>query len=148
MLGLEAPRPCTNGTFQNRTGRKSESDCKACPANHYCPTVATVIPLKCPEASNSQAGAARCTKSVSEARVHVMACICCAHVVLCVYRRPSQGQLHNIGMVFAGQKASGAWNLHRMCPCDLCWSPSVLPHLPPASVQWQQLPRKRIKELP
>ena len=81
LLGLEAPRPCTNGTFQNRMGRKSESDCKACPANHYCPTVATVTPLKCPEASSSQAGAARCTKtSGTKACVHAMHPLCACDI--------------------------------------------------------------------
>ena len=80
-LGVEAPRPCLNGTFQNIAGSQNASDCKACPASYYCPTVATKTPLKCPEAFSSQAGATRCTKSVTEACAHVTQLLCACTAV-------------------------------------------------------------------
>lgn len=43
-LAAQDPIPCRNGTYNNVTGRSSESDCVDCPVGKYCEGLGNSVP--------------------------------------------------------------------------------------------------------
>lgn len=43
-LAAQDPIPCRNGTYNNVTGRFSESDCVDCPVGKYCEGLGNSVP--------------------------------------------------------------------------------------------------------